>query len=74
MTDFSKFNTLINSANILEMLQRQSFMRSHNKKLLRKLPKYLVEIIGCSLFRSSSFMLCQNLVKTLYVLVVVYIS
>ena len=44
MRDFSKLNTLTNSANILEILQRQ-VMRSHNKKFLSKLSKYLVEII-----------------------------
>ena len=39
-----------------------------------KLPKYLVGIIRYLIFRRFSFMLCQNLIRILYVLVVVYIS
>ena len=73
MRNFSKLNTSINSANILEILQRQSWGHT-TKNSWVKLPNYLVEIIRYLTFRSSSFMLCQNLIKTLYVLVVVYIS
>ena len=49
-------------------------MRSHNKKILSKVAKILVEDNKIFNFKTSSFMLCQNLIKTLYVLVVVYIS
>ena len=53
-------------------------MRSHNKKFLTKASRMFGgdnngdnKVLN---FRSSPFMLCQNLIKTLYVLVVVYIS
>ena len=49
-------------------------MRSHNKKFLSKASKIFGGVILYLIIRSSSFMLCQNLIKTLYVLVVVYIS
>ena len=49
-------------------------MRSHNKKLLSKASTILAGDNKVFNFRSSSFMLCQSLIKTLYVLVVVYIS
>ena len=49
-------------------------MRSHNKKTLSKLPKILAEDNKVFNFKTSSFMLSQNLIKTLHVLVVVYIS
>ena len=49
-------------------------MRSHNEKLLRKVSKILPEVIRYSVFKSSSFMFCQNLIENLHVLVVVYIS
>ena len=49
-------------------------MRSHNKKLLSKASKIFGGDNRHSIFKGSSFMLCQNLIKTLYVLVVVYIS
>ena len=52
----------------------KAVMRSHNKKLLSKASKYWVGKIRYSISRSPSFMLCQNLIKTLYLLVVVYIS
>ena len=40
-------------------------MRSHNKKSLLKFPKYWLRIIRYSIFKSSSFMFCQSLIKTL---------
>ena len=49
-------------------------MRSHNKKFLSKVSKILAEDNRYLVFKSSSFMFCQNLIKTLHVLVVVYIS
>ena len=49
-------------------------MRSHNKKFLSKVSKILAEDNKVFNFKSSSFMFCQNLIKTLYVLVAVYIS
>ena len=49
-------------------------MRSHNKKFLSKASKIFGGDNKIFNFRSSPFMLCQNLIKTLYVLVVVYIS
>ena len=47
-------------------------MRPHNKKFLSKASKMFGGVITYLTFRS--FMLCQNLIKTLYVPVVVYIS
>ena len=49
-------------------------MKSHNKKFLNKASKIFGGVIKYLNFRSFSFMPCQNLIKTLYVLVVVYIS
>ena len=49
-------------------------MWSHNKKVLSKASKIFGRDNKIFNFRSSSFMLCQNLIKTLDVLVVVYIS
>ena len=50
-------------------------MRSHNnKKIFSKVSKILAEDNKVFNFKTSSFMLCQNLIKTLYVLVAVYIS
>ena len=49
-------------------------MRSQNKKFLSKASKIFGGVIRYLIIRSSSFMLCQNLIKTLHVLVVVYIS
>ena len=49
-------------------------MRSHNKKFLSKASKIFGGDNKIFNFRSSSFTLCQNLIRTLYVLVVVYIS
>ena len=43
-------------------------MRSHNKKILSKGSKILAEDNKVSSFKTYSFMLCQNLIKTLYVL------
>ena len=48
-------------------------MRSYNTKFLNKVSKIFAEDSKYSIFKTSSFMLCQNLIKTLYVLVVVYI-
>ena len=52
----------------------KAVMRSHNKKCLSKASKIFVGIIRYSIFRSSSFMLFQSLIKTLCVVAVVYIS
>ena len=52
----------------------KAVMRSHNKKFLSTVSKYWLRIIRYSILKSSSFMFCQNLIKTLYVLIVVYIS
>ena len=49
-------------------------MRSHIKKLLSKASKIFGGDNKTFNYKSSSFMLCQSLIKTLYVLVVVYIS
>ena len=49
-------------------------MKSHNKKLLSKASKIFGGVIRYSIFKSYSFVLCLNLIKTLYVLVVVDIS
>ena len=42
MRDFSKLNTLLNSANIFLNLAK-TVMRSHNKKFLCKVSKILAE-------------------------------
>ena len=39
MKDFSKLNTLINSANILKIDLAKAVMKSHNKKYLSKASK-----------------------------------
>ena len=49
-------------------------MRPHTKKILSKVSKILAEDNKVFNFKTFSFMLCQNLIKTLYVLVVVHIS
>ena len=49
-------------------------MMPHNKEILSKVSKILAEDNKVFSFKTSSFMLCQNLIETLYVLVVVYIS
>ena len=49
-------------------------MRSHNKKFLSKFSKILAEDNKVFNFKGSSFTFFQNLIKTLYVQVVVYIS
>ena len=50
-------------------------MGSHNKIFFSKASKIFGgDTVRYSIFRSSSFMLFQNLIKTLFVLVVVYIS
>ena len=71
MRDFSKLNTLLNSANIFRNLAK-AVMQSDNKKFLSKVSKILAEDNKVFNFNTSSFMLCQNLIKILYVLVVVY--
>ena len=48
-------------------------MRSHSKKFLSKFSEILAQDNKVFNFKSSSFMFYQNLIKTLYVLVVVYI-
>ena len=40
------------------------------QKFLSNVSKIMAEVIRYSIFKTSSFMLCQNLIKTLYVLVV----
>ena len=42
MRDFSKLNTLLNSVNIFETLQK-AVMKPHNKKILSKISKILAE-------------------------------
>ena len=74
MREFSKLNTLINSANILEILQIKAVMGSRNKKLLSRASKIFGGDNKIFNFQKFLTMLCQNLIKTLYVLVVVYIS
>ena len=46
-------------------------MRSHSKKFLIKVSKILAEDNKVFNFKTSSFILCQKLFETLYVLVVV---
>ena len=64
MRDFSELNTLLNSANIFLNIAK-AVMRSHSKKILSKLSKILAEDNMVFNFKTSSFMLCQNLIKTL---------
>ena len=64
MRNFSKSNTLLNSGNILEILQRQSWDHTTNNSLVKS-PKYWLRVVRYSIFKSSSFMFCQNLIETL---------
>ena len=72
MRDFSKLKNLNIFSQYFGNLAK-TVMRSHNKKFLSKASKIFGGVVRYLIFRSSSFMLCQNLIKTLYVLVVVYI-
>ena len=73
MTNFSKLNTLLNSANILETLLK-NVLWCELMSAFARFPKYWLSLIRYSTLKSSSFMFNQNLIETSYAPVVIYIS
>ena len=73
MTNLSKLNTLLNSANILETLQNNVLFCDIMSAFAR-FPKYWLSLVRYSTFKSSSFMFDQNLIETSYAPVITYIS
>ena len=73
MTNFSKLNTLLNSANILETLLK-NVLWCELMSAFARFPKYWLSLIRYSTLKSSPFMFNQNLIETSYAPVVIYIS
>ena len=73
MTNCSKLDTLLNSANILETLLKNVLLCDLMTAFAR-FPKYWLSLIRYSTLKSSSFMFNQNLIETSYAPVVIYIS
>ena len=73
MTNCSKLDTLLNSANILETLLKNVLLCDLMTAFAR-FPKYWLSLITYSTLKSSSFMFNQNLIETSYAPVVIYIS
>ena len=62
--EFLNLNTLLASANILETLLK-NFLLCDPMTAFQRFQKYWLSLVRYSTLKSPSFMLCQNLIKTL---------